>query len=257
MSARRAQLEAARAQAEADLADLEGQVADGEIDPATAERLGDVYRAEIAAADDDLAALTPDAEAAPPAAGRSPRRMLAGALLLVGGAALVTFLAVQAVEPRAEGGIATGGLPEREAPRDLADVTNEEMEVVVAANPDIVPMRLALARRYVEAGDFTAALPHYLTILESEPNPEALAYVGWMAYLSGEADVGSRYLERALEQDADYAVALWFLANVRFDGLGDAAGTVDLIDRLLELPDLPPEVQAAAEQLRDQAQGAG
>src|SRR5437899_9574253 len=37
--------------------------------------------------------------------------------------------------------------------RDLSQVSNDEMETVVAANPDVVPMRLALVERYLEAAD--------------------------------------------------------------------------------------------------------
>ena len=45
----------------------------------------------------------------------------------------------------------------------LDNVSNEEMEAVVAANPDISPMRLALAVRYFAVGEFSDALTAVVT----------------------------------------------------------------------------------------------
>ena len=45
------------------------------------------------------------------------------------------------------------------------------MEAVIAANldnPQINGMRLALAERYYEAGDYRSAFPHFLAVAESE-----------------------------------------------------------------------------------------
>ena len=253
----RAQVEAQRDQALADLEEVAAQVADGEVDAATGERLGAIYRAEVAAAEERLQTLD---EGTPPAPkqGRSRGRLLAGAgVLLVGGAALV-FAVTQAVEPRAEGGIITGGVPVAPTQafegRDPSEVSTEEMEAVVAANPDIIPMRLALARRYMEANDFSAALPHYLDVLEQEPNAEALSYVGWMSYLSGEVDLGARYLERALTEDPNFGVGLWFLANLRIDGQDDPRAAIPLLERLLADQTLPDDVRAQVQALLAEAE---
>ncbi len=143
----------------------------------------------------------------------------------------------------------TGGLPDTAATRDLADVTNEELEVVIAENPDIVPMRLALARRYVEEGSFSEALGHYMVVLEDGPHPEALAYVGWMTYLSGDPQTAEGLLERSLAQEPENGIALWFLANTRFEGLGDAAGALPLLDTLSQ-QELPDDVRDAVIALR-------
>jgi tetratricopeptide (TPR) repeat protein len=244
---RRSRLEEQLDQVANDLVELEDQVAAGEIDADTAAALRDTYRAEAAAVRDELAGLAED-----PAPGRSPRRMAAGAAILVLGLGTLTLLVTRAVEPRPPGGLVTGGIVTDVAggeTRDLAGVTNEELEAVIEANPDVPAMRMALARRYFAAGEFGDALAHYMVVLETGSPAEALANVGWMAFLSGEDETGLAYVQRALEVDPGYTPALWYLANVLAE-TGDGAGAVEAVDRLLGSGDVPDEVRAAAEELR-------
>ena len=166
--------------------------------------------------------------------------------------ALVTFTLVQAIEPRPEGGYVTGGVAAEvatEAPIDLSTVTTDEMEEVVAANPDIFPMRLALGRRYVEAGDFGSALPHYMYVLERETSAEALTYVGWMTYASGDVATGVTLLERSLEVLPDDALTQWFLANALYFGAGDTEAALPLLQAVLDTGDAPPDIVAEAERM--------
>lgn len=247
---RRARLEAQRDQARRDLEELADQLKSGEMDPVTAARLRSIYEAEAADASSLLDALRQVPDEAPQT--RSTRRTVVGTVLFAAGAAAVLVGVMQAVEPRPEGGFATGGIASEVSSsegRDLADVSNEELEVVVAANPTITPMRLALARRYFEAGEFSRALDHYIIVLDEETHPEALAYVGWMSHLSGESELGARYLERSLDTAPDYPLALWFLAQVRVHGLGDPQSAAPVLERLLQSPDLPADLRAAAEEL--------
>ena len=37
---------------------------------------------------------------------------------------------------------------------------------VIELNPDIMPMRIALANRYFEAFDYSSALPHFMYVAE-------------------------------------------------------------------------------------------
>lgn len=239
----RSVLEQRRDRALDDLVALDGQVESGEIDAETAARLGLRYEAEAAAA---LRAL--DTALTEPVAGRSPRRIALAITGFSAIAALVVFGLVKAVEPRGEGGFVTGG-PGTTA-LDLATISNEEMETVVAANPDVIPMRLALARRYVEAGDFSAALPHYFEILEREErNAEALMYMGWMTYLSGDPDTGVALIEQSLEAAPGDMLATWLLANAIYTGLGDRARAVPLLEAVLASGEAPPEIVAQAEQM--------
>ncbi len=250
---RRVRLQEQIAVARADLAAIDVQLAAGEIDGATRERLAEGYRADIAAAEAAMLALRPEA------AGRSRRRMVVGTLAFATGAAIVVAGVVVALEPRPEGGFATGGIvtgAADDAPRDLAAVTNDEMEAVVAANPEVTGMRMALARRYLDDGELSKALDHLLVVLEQQPTAEALAYVGWITYLGGEPDLGVRYLERSLDADPDRPEALWFLALAQLETGADPAGTVVLLERLLDNPDLRGDEREMVAQTLEQAREA-
>ena len=233
-------LEQRRDHSIADLIALDKQLETGEIDRASAERLRRRYEADVA---DALAAI--DTARAIVPAGRSIKRVWAGGIV---------FALTQAVQPRDDTGplsgvaadVVTDGV-------DLSTVTTDEMEAVVAANPDVVPMRLALARRYVEAGDFSTALPHYMYVLDRGPNAEALMYVGWMTYLSGDAATGEALLVRSLDMAPDVVLAQWFLANVRYTGLGDTAGALPLLQQVVDSGEAPPDVVDEAQTMIDQA----
>jgi cytochrome c-type biogenesis protein CcmH/NrfG len=241
-------LEQRRDRALDDLVALDAQEASGELDTATAAELRSRYEAEAAAA---LRAL--EAPSASPPPGRSGKRIAAALVAFAAIAVIVVFALVKAVEPRPDGGFATGG-PETATTIDLDSVSVEEMEQVVAENPDIIPMRLALARRYVEAGDFSSALPHYFAVLErDERNPEALMYLGWMTYLSGDAATGIGLLEQSLEVAPGDVLAMWLLANARYHGLGDRAGAVPLLEAVLASGQAPAEIVAEAEQMLAEA----
>lgn len=220
---------------------LEAQVEVGEITPDQAVTLRARYEAEAAAALRHLDA----AATAPPATGRSGRRVAAGVIAFLGLAALVTVGLVVAVRP--------GSNPTTPSTIDLASVSTEEMEAVVAANPEVLGMRLALARRYVEAGEFSAALPHYLYILERENNPEALMYLGWMTYLSGDAATGVSLLEESLELAPDDALATWFLANALYHGLGDEEAALPLLEAVIASGAAPEDVVAEARRMIEEA----
>ncbi len=250
---RRVLLEEHIAVAEADLTAIDLQVAAGEIDAATRDRLAERYRGDIDAARSGIAALRPELE------GRSMRRAVLGTLAFGAAAAVVVVGVVLALEPRPEGGFATGGIVgagSEPAPRDLASVSNEEMEAVIAENPDITGMRMALARRYLDEGEFSRALDHLLVVLEQEPTAEALAYVGWITYLGGETELGIRYLERSLDADADRPEALWFLALATLETGDDPVEAVVLLERLLENPDLASEEREMIAQTLEQARAA-
>jgi tetratricopeptide (TPR) repeat protein len=241
----RSALEQRRDRALDDLIALRAQEGSGELDPETAAVLRLRYEAEAAAA---LSALEAPAVAAPPQ-GRSLRRILfaVGGFALI--AAVLAVALVKAVEPRPDGGFVTGGA-DTATTLDLSTVSNEQMEAVVAANPDVIPMRLALARRYVEAGDFSSALPHYFAVLDRDPrNPEALMYLGWMTYLSGDPTTGVALLEQSLEAAPGDVLATWLLANARFYGLGDKAGAVPLLEAVLDSGQAPADIVAEAERM--------
>jgi tetratricopeptide (TPR) repeat protein len=249
---RRTRLEEQRDLALEDLLALERQVTEGEIDATDAELLRSRYEADAADAMRSLDAL----EERPERDGRSPGRIAMGIGAFVVAAVVVTVALVNAVEPRPEGGFVTGGIAadvSEQGGVDLATVTNEEMEAVVAANPEVVPMRMALARRYVEDGDFSSALGHYMYVLEREENPEALMYVGWMTFVSGDPATGAAFIEQSLDVAPGDPVAQWFLANVYLYGLEDAAAAIPLLESVIDSGLAPPDVVEAAENMLSEA----
>jgi tetratricopeptide (TPR) repeat protein len=257
MDPSRSRLETRRDQALADLADLEAQVAAGEIAPDVAADLEQRYAAEAIEAISALDDLDASGEGR-----RAERRRAWPAVVAFTVVVAVAFVAlVNAVEPRPPGGFITGGVAADVAADggvDLSRVTNDELEAVVASNPTVVPMRLALARRYVEGGDYSAALPHYFEVLEQEPNhPEALMYLGWMTYVSGDAATGVSLLQRSLDIAPDNTLAMWYLANAMYHGLGDREGAVPLLVAIIAAEDTPPDVAEIVREMLADADGGG
>ena len=238
-------------QVDRDLAEIDTQLEAGELDARTAARLRAVYEEERAALV-SAAALPPQAEI-----GRSPGRAVVGGLILMVGVVAIASFAVVSLQDDTPGGEVTDGVASDAVAGglgvDLDSVTDEEMEAVVADNPTIIGMRLALAGRYVEAGDHSSALDHYLIVLDQNPeHAEALAMVGWLSYLAGEAELAEPFVAKALTIEPNYPTALWFLANIRRD-LGDHEVAADAIRRLLEF-DLSAEVRAEAERFLSELQ---
>lgn len=247
-------LEDQLSQVERDLTEVDQQAAAGELDAETADRLRATYHAEAEALRARLAVAEP--RESKPSAGA--RRWIGLAVFAVAALAVLVLAAVSLAD-RPSGGSLTGGVASEVLSGELPDldtVSNEEMESVVAANPDVIPMRLALARRYFDAGEFTPALDHYMIILETDQHPEALANVGWMTYLSGRPDVAATFVEEALARDPSYLPAMWFLASIRFEGLGDAVGALDPLQRLLAADGVPGDVRGAAEDLLERIRAA-
>jgi tetratricopeptide (TPR) repeat protein len=247
-------LEAARlreriAQAERDLAEIDEQVAEGEMDGDTASRLRSRYEAERSEMLELLNEGAEKAEPAPATRGLVTPRRLAGAAILTIAAAVLAFGVVQAVGDSAAEGVALEVVSGSGV--NLDNVTNEQMEEVVAQNPDIAPMRLALADRYFADGEFSSALNHYMYVLDTleVQDASALANVGWMTHLSGASDIAVSFVERSLEVQPDGGVAFWYLANIRFRGLGDAAGAIEPLQKLLEYDNLPADLRSEAEDL--------
>jgi tetratricopeptide (TPR) repeat protein len=247
-----------------ELADIDDQVRDGDLDDETASRVRDRYMAELDALQTAVSSDAADAkvaEGAPtdgddstaPVRTRFDTRALVGIGLVTVALVVIGVFAVRSLNtPTIVGadGI-VGDVVRGEAQVDLSTITNEEMEVVVSENPDIVPMRLALARRYFEAGEFDKALDHYFEVLDREQAPEALANVGWMTYLSGRPDIAAGYVEVALERQPDYPAATWFLGNI-YASLGRSDEALALLTEVLASNEVPDDVKESAVELIDQ-----
>ncbi len=186
------------------------------------------------------------------------RRRLIGGLILIGGFALVVVVANALVQDRAgtTSGAADVGIA------NLDDVSNETMEAVIAANlddPQINSMRLALAERYFEVGDYRSAFPHYLNVAESElvtasEASTALIRLGWMAYDgNGEVEAATSLFDQALAITPNSSIALYLKGQVLWCGAGDTDTATDLFKAVLQLPDLPDETRSQVEQDLDRA----
>lgn len=243
-----------------DLVDLDRQVTAQEVSAEDAAELRQRYEREALAALDGLKSLpvlpARDSDGPRLAAPRlvTSRRVLYAAGLAL--SVLAAFLVQQNLLDRPSGGFVTGNemLQPASAPRDLSKVTDAELEAVVAANPDIVGMRLALARRYLDEGRYDLAVVHYKKVLDKEPNnPEALAYLGWVMLRLGRPEQAAKLVDTAVAVDPRLADAWWVQANVRLYGLKDPKAAIDSLDRLRGLPDLGSVVQRQVVQLRAKA----
>ncbi|SDN17821.1 hypothetical protein SAMN04488074_13813 [Lentzea albidocapillata subsp. violacea] len=159
-------IEGRRDQALRDIVDLERQVDAGEIPPAVAQRLRDEYEAVAAAAIRQLES---------PATRRARPRGRRGPVVAYVVAAVVALFAVVVLLPgqlgdRPAGGAVSGNEVLQQPSRDLSAVTDEEMEQVIAANPGVAGMRLALVRRYVGAGAYDKAAAHLEILLQRQPD---------------------------------------------------------------------------------------
>ncbi len=171
---------------------------------------------------------------------RSRLYPILGLALAVGAVVVVASLFVQEGEGAATGVADLGA-------QDLENVSNETMEAVIAANadnPQVSGMRLALAERYFEAGDYRSAFPHYLEVAGSPNSSDeqvvaALVRLGWMAWDgNGEADAALGLFDQALEIDPGSTTAMYVKGEVLWCGKGDVAAAEDLFRSVLADPGL-------------------
>jgi cytochrome c-type biogenesis protein CcmH len=188
-----------------------------------------------------VVALTVGAMAIVSRLGPSPRRRV---LVGVAGGLGVATVALLVVLGAAERGRRVGDAAppptsagQTAAGRPLAEVSNDEMEAVIAQNPTVIGMRLALVERYLRDGDVDDAYRHTTVAIDlpatDQEYEHALRLHGWVTALRGAPASGAEYLRAALTLSPDDRDAIWFLANVEWHGLGDADAATELLDRLL------------------------
>ena len=259
------------AQVDRDLAEIDEQLELGELDEKTADRLRSVYRSERSSLEDQLAAIEaggtdPDAAAdedgAPVRTGRSRGRSIAGTAIVGAAVVAVAVIAVFSLQERTPAGEMSDGIAtevasevmEGQAAVDLDSVTAEQMEVVVAQNPDIPGMRIALANRYLEEGNLERALFNFEIALDQEHDePSTVAWVGWLSFLLGDPEGAEPLVVRAIEIEPDYPQAYWFLAYIRYES-GYVDGTIVPLETLLTY-ELPEEVRQEATDMLAEVRG--
>lgn len=255
MSERRARLRELADQAVRDLVELDAQVAAGEISEDAARPLRRRYESLAGRALEALDAEAADGPASAPVRARRPRAW-ALAYALAGVAAVVSAVVLlpAAVLERPAGGFVTGneavqGAAGGPPPDTSVAVSDEQLEQAVAANPDVVGMRLALADRYVAQGEYGRAMRHYVEALRREPgNAEALAHQGWLLLQIEQPEEALESVEQALAIDPSLDDALWFKANIQLYGLGNPAAALTTLQEL-RARDLTPQVRAQVDRL--------
>ncbi len=222
-------------QARRDLDEVAEQLATGDLDGATAGRLTATYEAEIVR----LSGLDDGPPRDDPR--RSRARLLIGAVVLLIAFGGITWAASGALvdrEPDAFSG------PERQV--DLESISNEQMIDVINANagiPEVNRMRLALAERYFETGEYSDALTWLRTVLDASPTPteesEALARIGWMILDSGDPDTALQFVEMALEANPANLEATYFrgLVNARLGRIQQALADLRAVAASSDVPD--------------------
>lgn len=244
----RAELEEQLALVQRELREVELQEAAGELDVPTAERLKATYRGERAAIEEKLLATDP-----PPAESRDLRRVIVGAIILIVAFAVVVVAAVQALQTDSTPSVIGS---------DLSEVSNETMLAVIeanASNPQINSMRLALAERYFEAFDYSAALPQFQAVLSNDPTrreaSEALARMGWMVHASGESELAEGLLTQSLEENPANTEAQWFLSIVFVD-TGRPCESLEVLTSLGTDPAVPEASRSDVAELTAVAEAA-
>lgn len=182
----------------------------------------------------------------------SRTRRLVGGLIIAGGFVAIVLIAGNLLQDRAGPNEGVADV----ADADLADVSNETMEAVIAANldnPQINGMRLALAERYFQSGDYRAAFPHYLQVAQNAQSTEdeattALVRLGWMAYDgNGEVDTALTLLDEALAVSPQSQTALYLKGQVLWCGAGENEEAVELFEQILAATDLETDTRASVE----------
>ncbi|MBA3362142.1 MAG: cytochrome c-type biogenesis protein CcmH [Acidimicrobiia bacterium] len=192
------------------------------------------------------------AAAAPPVSPTLSRRWIWGAAVLVLGGAVAVATVGQFQQARPEDQSLSGVAGED---FDPDSVSNETLEAVVAANADnpaINGMRLALANRYFEEGNYQQAFGHYEIVLDNQPAPNeaanAFTRLGWMVFDgNGEADLGIELIDRGLELVPNDAFAIYLKGRIIWCGQGDADTAADLFSSVLSSTGLDAEIQDRVE----------
>ena len=235
-----------------DLADLDRQVAAGELTEDEAQPLRLRYERVAADAMAELTAPVNSEQPPEPERGRSRARVVYGFAAAAAVAAIAVLLLPRFVGGRPPGGFATGNeargtasatpVPSTAPGRDLSKVSDAEMEAVIAANPDVLEMRLALAQRYTDQGRYDQAVAQYLAVLQRDSgNAEAQAHLGWALLQVGRPQDALPLVDRALRTQPTMLHALWFKANILLYGNSDPGGAIDVL-RTMQREPLSPEV---------------
>ena len=136
---------------------------------------------------------------------------------------------------------------------NLEEVSNEEMEAVILENPNIFPMRVALANRYFDEVDYSNALPHYMYVAENSDESEiksfALAQIAWMVFESGNTEVATNYLNESLNINKNSLIAKSYLGIIYLQDASTKNEGLELLENILSSNKLSKEDRELIERL--------
>lgn len=136
---------------------------------------------------------------------------------------------------------------------ELDNVTNEEMEIVVAENPDIFPMRIALANRYFDDVNYSEALTHFMYVAEKSNDIEiksyALAQIGWMVYESGNREVAINYFNESLLINPNSLISKSYLGVLLLQQPDTETEGLKLLTDLLQMSSLTEDDRIFLEEI--------
>lgn len=256
-----------------DLEELITQIEGGEIDEATGARLRERYERDVAEAERRLEEL-PSAKTRParpqvPATAAAQSPGVPRRTLWIMGAAVVALTVVIVLLARS-GGDETAVANEPAVPSGPGSSQGgfAEMEAALAANPDNMALRLALAGLYFEFGDYIPAMQHYLAVIEGEATPPersvALGRVGFLAYVTEQYDAAVAYVQQGIDADPNNGENYLFMGVIQLYGVGDPEAAASNFEAVLALPDctgedtgpcIPPELRLDVEGMLAEARG--
>ncbi len=136
---------------------------------------------------------------------------------------------------------------------DLDNITNQEMEKVINENPDIHPMRIALANRYFDEINYSNALPHYMYVAENSNDNElksfALSQIAWMVFESSNIEVAIDYLVEALRINKNSIIAKSYLGIIYLQNPSTRNDGRELLNEILSSNKLSSEDRNFVEDL--------
>jgi tetratricopeptide (TPR) repeat protein len=128
-----------------------------------------------------------------------------------------------------------------------------QLEAAVAANPDNVEMRLALARQYLMSEKLMEVYAHTDYILQRDPeNPAALTYQSIVRWAMGERDAAQQMVEHALEHDPDFVDAYVQLALIHSSSGRPAEAASTMREAIARHPDQKQALESLLEQIQAQ-----
>ena len=121
---------------------------------------------------------------------------------------------------------------------NLDEVSNQEMEKVIELNPDIMPMRIALANRYFEEFEYSKALIHYMYVAQNSNEVEnksySLAQIGWMVYESGDEQTALNYLNQSLLLIPESLLSQTYIGIIKIQNQDTRSEGVEILNYLLK-----------------------